>query len=363
MIYLDYNASAPLKPGAKEVLLKIVEEAGNPSSPHKAGRQLRSYIDETRKLFSSFTGAKKVVFTSGGTEANGLVLKAFATGPLLVSEVEHDCVLKHAEGAHKIPVTSEGVVNLGALEKILDSFEAPGLLSIMCVNNETGVIQPVKEAAQLAHAKGWKIHTDACQAVGAMPLTFEALGVDIMTLSSHKCGGPIGVGAVLFREDAHLQPVILGGGQEFGMRSGTQSAALIAAFGKAFKDAVEIRTTETKRLHQLQQELESCLSEAIVYGKNVSRASHVSCLGMPGVPADLQLMAFDLAGIAVSAGSACSSGKMKDSHVLQAMDLPEEEVKCAIRVSMGWKTKTEDIQKFVETWKHIYSQQSLKEAS
>lgn len=362
MIYLDYNASAPLKPGAKEVLLKILEEVGNPSSPHKPGRQLRSYIDETRKLLSALTGAKKVVFTSGGTEANGLVLKAFANGPLLVSAIEHDCVLKHAEGAHKIPVTQDGVVNLNALEKILNSFDAPGLLSLMAVNNETGAIQPLKEAAGLARAKGWKIHTDACQAVGIIPLSFEE-GVDIMTLSSHKCGGPIGVGAVLFREDTHLPPVIQGGGQEFGMRSGTQSAALIASFGKAFKDSVENHESESKRLRGLQKEIETSLSDAIVYGKKSPRAPHVSCLGMPGVPADLQLMAFDLAGIAVSAGSACSSGKMKDSHVLQAMGLSEGEVKCAIRVSMGWNTKPEHIQQFIETWKHIHHQQSLKEAS
>lgn len=360
MIYLDYNASVPLKSCAKEILLQLLEEEGNASSPHQAGRKLRSFIDETRKVLSALTGAKKVVFVSGGTEANALALTGLGKIPLLVSEIEHDSVLKYAEDLPKIPVTNQGVIDLEALEKLLAFFETPGLLSLMVVNNETGVIQPLKEATRLAHAKKWRVHTDACQAIGSLPLSFEDLGVDMMTLSSHKCGGPVGVGALLFREDTYLQPLILGGGQEYGMRSGTLSAPLIAGFGAAFKETVQ---SKNEGLRKLQESLETSLPEAVVYGKQSPRVPHVSCLGMPGVSADLQLMAFDLAGIAVSAGSACSSGKMKDSHVLKAMGIPESEAKCAIRVSMGWKTKEEDIFKFIETWKHIYSHQKLKEAS
>ncbi len=358
MIYLDYCAGVPLRPCAKDIFIKLLESEGNASSPHYIGRQLRSYIDETRKVLSAFTGAQKIIFVSGGTEANTLALKGLGKVSLIVSGIEHESVLHHAAEFKKIPVTEEGMISLDALEKLLATHDTPGLVSLMLVNNETGVIQPVKEAARLAHARGWKVHTDACQAVGFMPLSMEELGVDMMTLSSPKsCGGPVGTGALLLREDIQLQPIIIGGGQEFGMRSGTQSAPLIAAFGAAFKDTVEKAPSEKQRLTKLQEMLEISLPDAIIYGKGNPRVPSVSCLGMPGVAADLQLMAFDLAGLAVSAGAACSSGKMKKSHVLTAMGLPDGQAKCAIRVSYGWKTEEADIQKFIETWQHIYARQ------
>lgn len=363
MIYLDYNASAPLRPCAKDALLAALDLEGNASSPHAMGRKLRSLIDESRKGLLEGVSAKRLVFTSGGTEANALALTGLGSVPVLISAIEHDSVLKGSPTPHHIPVTNEGIIDLESLEKILESFERPGLMSLMLVNNETGVIQPVQKATQLVQAKGWKVHTDASQALGHIPFSFEELGVDMMTLSSHKCGGPVGIGALLLKEDLHLKPLIPGGGQEYGMRSGTLSAPLILGFSAAVKEALQEEAVVSKRLQRFQQKIEESLPEATVYGRKDSRVSHVACLGMPGAAADLQLMAFDLNGIAVSAGSACSSGKMKESHVLAAMGICPEESQCAIRISMGWKTQETEIDTFIQAWKDIHAKQSLKEGS
>lgn len=360
MIYLDYNASVPLRPQAKEALMTALSFEGNPSSPHQMGRKLRSMVDGARKEILSAVGGKRVVFTSGGTEANGLALSGFGSIPVITSSVEHESALKGAFSPHVVSVGRSGSIDLEKLERALDSCETPGLLSLMLVNNETGVIQPVKEAARLAHQKGWKVHTDASQAVGYVPLSFEDLGVDLMTLSSHKCGGLIGVGALVMREDYHLIPLIRGGGQEYGVRSGTLPVQLIAGFVVAFQQAL---AEDHSNLLRFQRKIEDTLVEGCVYGKGGPRTPHTVCLGMPQVTADIQLMAFDLKGIAVSAGAACSSGTMKTSHVLKAMGIPEEEARCAIRVSMGWKTQEHEIDKFIKEWKTIYHQKYLKEAS
>jgi cysteine desulfurase len=359
MIYLDYNASVPLRPQAKEALIAALSLEGNPSSPHQGGRKLRSLVDGVRKEILNSIGGKRVVFTSGGTEANALALSGFGSVPLITSSIEHESVLKGAISPHVVSVGKEGRVNLEELGKHLDSFERPGLLSIMLVNNETGVIQPIKEAAQMAHRKGWKVHTDASQAVGYVPLSFEDLGVDLMTVSSHKCGGPIGVGALLMREEYHLIPLIRGGGQEYGMRSGTLPAQLIVGFAAAFQQAL---AEDHSNLHLYRRKVEDALVEASIYGKESPRTPNTVCLGMPNVPAEVQLMAFDLKGIAVSAGAACSSGTMKTSHVLKAMGIPEIDARCAIRVSMGWKTKDHEIDTFIQEWKTIYSQRFKKVA-
>jgi cysteine desulfurase len=359
MIYLDYNASVPLRPQAKEALMAALALEGNPSSPHQMGRKLRGVVDGARKEILGSVGGKRVVFTSGGTEANGLALSGFGPLPVVTSSIEHESVLKGSPSPHVVPVRKDGSINLEELERLLDSFETPGLLSLMLVNNETGVIQPVKEAARLARQKGWKVHTDASQAVGYVSLSFEDLGVDLMTISSHKCGGPIGVGALVMREEYHLIPMVRGGGQEYGMRSGTLPAQLITGFVAAFQQALK---EDHSNLLSYQRKIEDTLVEACVYGKESPRTPHTVCLGMPGVSAEVQLMAFDLKGIAVSAGAACSSGTMKTSHVLKAMDIPEVEARCAIRVSMGWKTQEHEIDTFIQGWKNIYSQKFKKVA-
>lgn len=362
MIYLDYNASVPMRPRSKDVLMTALEQIGNPSSPHFLGRKLRACVDDARKEILKEVGGQRVIFTSGGTEANGMALSGVGSVPVLVSSIEHKSVLKAVDQAHFIPVTAQGVVDLEALEKLLSVFEKPGLLSLMFVNNETGVIQPVREAATLARQKGWKVHTDASQALGRIPFSFEDLNVDMMTLSSHKCGGPVGVGALILKEEIQLIPLIRGSGQEFGMRSGTLSAPLILGFAVALKEALQDRTKSSQRLRGFQEKIEKSLPEAIVYGKESPRVAHVVCLSMPAVPAHLQLMAFDLKGIAVGVGAACSSGAMKESHVLSAMGIPASESQCAIRVSMGWNTQENDIHGFIEAWKNIYTKQLTKEA-
>ncbi len=360
MIYLDYNASTPLRPQAKEALVETLSLTGNPSSPHHMGRKLRSLIDGARKEILDKIEGERLIFTSGGTEANALALSSGEGVPILVSSIEHDSVLKAVKNTHLIPATEEGKVNLERLEMLLSSFEKPGLLSLMLVNNETGVIQPVKEVAQLARSKGWKIHTDASQALGHVPFSFKDLGVDLLTLSSHKCGGPIGIGALVTKKDLPLTPLIRGGGQEYGMRAGTLSAPLVVAFATAVKEALK---ESSAPLQRWRQKIENALPEAVIYGKKAPRVTHVTCLGMPDVPAELQLMAFDLKGIAISAGAACSSGTMKPSHVLTAMGISEKEARCAIRVSMGWKTQEEDIDQFIQEWQNIYYQHQVKEAS
>jgi len=360
MIYLDYNATVPLRPRAKEALINALAMEGNPSSPHQMGRKVRSLIDEARKDILEIIDAKRLVFTSGGTEANALALSGMGDVPVLVSSIEHDSVLKAAPDSQLIPVTEEGRVDLKALEIQLNFCEKPGILSLMMVNNETGVIQPLKEAVRLAHAKGWKVHTDASQALGHFPFSFKDLDVDMMTLSAHKCGGPIGVGALVLKEELHLAPLIRGGGQEYGMRAGTLSASLVAGFAAGLREALD---EELNYLKIFQEKIETSLPEAIVYGKKAPRVPHVVCLGMPGVSSELQLMAFDLRGIAISAGAACSSGTIKPSHVLRAMGVSPHDAQCAIRLSMGWKTQEEDVERFIQGWKAIYAQQSFREAS
>lgn len=362
MIYLDYNASVPLRPCAQNSLLAALEMKGNSSSPHHAGRKLRAIIDTARQTILDEIEAKRLIFTSGGTESNILALLGLNSLPVLVSSIEHESILKAASNPILVPVTQEGLIDLKELKQFLSSFETPGLISVMLVNNETGVIQPIREVVDLAHEYGWKVHTDASQALGYIPLSFKSLGVDMMTLSSHKCGGPVGIGALVIKEGIQLQPVIRGGGQEYGMRSGTLSAPLVLGFAAALTEAVHDLPNVSRHLHQFQQKIETSLSEGIVYGKKSPRVSHVVSIGMPGVSGELQLMAFDLKGIAVSVGSACSSGKTKESHVLKAMGVSPEAAKSAIRVSFGWQTQELEIDRFIQAWKDIYAFQNMKEA-
>ncbi len=359
MIYLDYNASVPLRSQAKEALMTTFALTGNPASPHRMGRHLRSLVDGSRKDILDSIDGERLIFTSGGTEANALALLSEKGGPVLTCSTDHESVLKASHDSFSVPVTEQGQVDLEDLEALLFSFGTPGLLSVMLVNNETGVIQPLQKIASLARAKGWKTHTDASQALGHVPFSFQELGVDLLTLSAHKCGGPAGIGALVMREDLHVAPLIRGGGQEYGMRAGTLSAPLVMGFAAAVKESLQDDLTPLQRL---QQRIENALPDAVVYGKNTPRAPHVVCLGMPGVSADLQLMAFDLKGIAVSAGAACSSGTMKFSHVLKAMGVPEEEARCAIRVSMGWKTQEQDIDRFIQEWQNIYHHHTVKDS-
>ena len=358
-IYLDYNATAPIRPEVRDAVVAAFDVSGNPSSVHAFGRRARRAVEDARAEVAALAGVApaRVVFTSGGTEANTAALRATGRTRILVSETEHDSVLETVPDASRIPVTAGGLVDLDALERLLSGAEGPALISVMRVNNETGVIQPLAEVARIAHSHGALVHSDAVQAAGRIPLDMDALGIDLMTLSAHKLGGPQGVGALIVRDGIPIAPVLRGGGQEHRRRAGTENVAGIAGFGAAARLAREgagaqdtLAGLRDGMEHRLIRAAQEAGKPALVYGHASPRVANTTCISMPGATSETQIMALDLAGIAVSAGSACSSGKVKPSHVLTAMGVPAGEAGSAIRVSLGWGTTAGDIDRFVEAW-------------
>jgi len=352
--YLDYNATAPIRPAVIDALTAAARAHGNPSSVHAAGRAARSRIETARMSVAALVGraGDDVIFTAGGTEADALAVRGLGRSRVVVSAVEHDAVLAAAPDASRAPVTAAGVLDLAALEPLLDP-EAPGLLCIMWANNETGVVQPVAEAARLAHAAGWLVHVDAVQGAGRLDPAALALA-DSIALSAHKLGGPPGVGALIVRDGLAVIPLIAGGGQERGRRSGTENDIGIAGFAVAATLAAESREAETARLAALRDRLETGVRqrapEARIMGAGAERLCNTASIALPGIAAETQVMALDLAGVAVSAGSACSSGKVKRSHVLDAMHPGEAVAGEAIRVSLGWDSDNGDVDAFLRAW-------------
>lgn len=358
-VYLDYNATAPLRPEARDAVMAALSVTGNPSSMHGFGRAARRMVEESRDAVAALVGVPpaQIVFTSGGTEANALALHgpAVARRRVLVSAIEHPSVLACA-GGELIPALADGRVDLAALDRMLADSERPTVVSIMAANNETGVIQPIREIAAIARERGALVHCDAVQAAGKIAIDFDALGVDMLSLSAHKIGGPPGIGALVVRDGVPLPALIRGGGQERGRRSGTENLPGIAGFGAAavaaragvtgFAGLADMRDGFERRL------LEFCPT-AVLFGHFAPRLANTSCVAMPGVPAETQLMGFDLAGIAVSSGSACSSGKVASSHVLDAMGASADEKQSAIRVSLGWETRPEDLDAVLAAWTEL----------
>ncbi|MSP49461.1 MAG: cysteine desulfurase [Alphaproteobacteria bacterium] len=346
--YLDWNATAPVRPEARAAVADALALTGNPSSVHGAGRAARALIEDARDAVARLIGAgpNQIVFTSGGSEANTLAL-AGSGRRLLVSAVEHDSVLVHA-GAERVAVTSEGIVDLDDLDARLGAVEAPALVSVMFANNETGTIQPIADVVRIARAHGALVHTDAAQAVGRVPVDFLGLGVDLMTVSAHKLGGPQGVGALAVGERAALVPVIRGGGQERGRRAGTENVAGISGFGAA---AVAAPGTDWSFVQSLRDDLEhrAVGLGAEIFADEATRLPNTSCLRLPGMTAEALVIALDLEGVAVSAGAACSSGKVRPSPVLKAMGVAEDVAAGAIRASLGWATTAEEIHLFIAT--------------
>ncbi len=358
-VYLDHNATTPMRPQAIAAMGEVMRAVGNASSVHAFGRAMRARVDRARESLAALVGVKPadIVFTAGGTEANNAVLCGAGRRRLIVSAIEHDSVRLVTQDAELVPVTSEGVVDLAALESLLAGSDVPALVSVMLANNETGVIQPVAGVARIAHAAGALVHCDAVQAAGKIAVDVADLGVDYLTVSAHKLGGPQGVGAIVLRPGVPFEAMQRGGGQERGRRAGTENVAGIAGFGVA----VDIAAQELPRstaLVGLRDKMEHALvrlaPDAHVFGAGASRLPNTSCVSMPGVAAQTQLMALDLAGIAVSAGSACSSGKVRPSHVLAAMGATETEAASALRVSLGWTTQAGDIERFIAAWGDLY---------
>ena len=356
-VYMDYNASVPIRAQAAEVVRAALCLTGNPSSVHGFGRAARRMMEDAREQVAGTIGAapSEIVFTSGATEANNLVLVGSRARRRLISAIEHDS-LRGATEAEPIPVSTAGVVDLAALEAILAAEERPALVCLMLANNETGVLQPVVEAAEIAHRHGALIHCDAVQALGRLPVDVTALGVDLLSLSGHKLGGPAGVGALYIRRGLDLAPSLIGGGQERGRRAGTENLAGIAGFGAAAEIAVG-ELADSARIAGLRDALEARIRaarpEALIFGADAARVANTSCVALAGVPAETQVMVLDLAGVAVSAGAACSSGKLRPSKVLAAMGVAPEIAASAIRVSLGWKSEAEDIDRFIAAWSRL----------
>ena len=368
-IYLDWNATAPLRREAREAMAAAWELNGNPSSVHAEGRQARRLVEEARAGAARAVGAlpRNVVFTSGGTEANALALtpglrrdSGLPVERLLVSAIEHVSVLAGGrfpvQAIGTIGVTGSGLLDLDRLRALLQS-GPPALVSVMLANNETGAVQPVAEASEIVHAAGGLLHVDAIQAFGKIPLNINCLNADLITVSGHKIGGPKGVGAVVLAEGVRgLEPLLRGGGQELGRRAGTENVAGIAGFGAVVKAAMDSLQNDAIRFENLRNRLETGLRQtrgAIVFSGDVPRLPNTTLFTVPGMRAETAVIGFDLEGIAVSSGSACSSGKVQPSHVLEAMGFGPEIAQGAVRLSLGWSTSSADIDRCLEAWRKL----------
>ncbi|HTA99235.1 MAG TPA: cysteine desulfurase family protein [Bradyrhizobium sp.] len=368
-VYLDWNATTPLRPEARQAMAAAWDLSGNPSSVHAEGRMARRLVEDARAAVAGALGAlpRDVVFTSGGTEANALALtpglrrgSAPPVQRLAVSAIEHASVLAGGrflrEAISMVGVTRTGLLDLDRLHAALAD-GPPALVSIMLANNETGAIQPIPEAAEIIHAADGLLHVDAVQAFGKIPLDISVMGADLVTLSAHKIGGPKGVGALVLAEGLlGPDPLLRGGGQERGHRAGTENVAGIAGFGAALRAAMTGLERDAIRLESLRDRLESGLRQipgVIVFSDDAPRLPNTTLFTAPGLKAETAVIGFDLAGIAVSSGSACSSGKVQPSHVLEAMGTGPELAKGAVRLSLGWSTSTADIDRCLQAWRKL----------
>jgi cysteine desulfurase len=374
--YLDWNATAPMREEAKAVFVEALAVAGNPSSVHAEGRAARRLVETAREEVAALVGAQAgdVFFTSSGTEANMLALtpaleiegERHPRSRLLPSSIEHVSVRSGGrfsrEAIEELPVDADGRLDLGALAAAIGKTPRV-LVSLMLANNETGVVEPVAEAAAIVHASGGVLHVDAVQAVGRIACDMKALGADLLTLSAHKIGGAKGVGALVRgRDDIHFpEPLIRGGGQERGLRAGTENVAGIASFGAAAAAARSNRQAEAAHMTALRKRLESGLRaiapRAVIFGDApaAERLPNTTLFALEGMKAETAVIGFDLEGVAVSSGAACSSGKVQPSHVLAAMGVPEPLRRGAVRVSLGWSSTEADVEKFLGAWRKLVS--------
>jgi cysteine desulfurase len=361
--YFDWNATAPLRPEARAAMLAALDASGNASSVHGEGRTARQRVEAARRRVAALVGGAKVnqvTFVSGATEANALALQPGIADRLFVSAVEHPSVLAGGRFAQEqveiLPVDGNGIVDLDALAGALVMAERP-LVSVMLANNETGVIQPIAEIAAIVHAANGLLHVDAVQAAGRIPVDMRALGADLMSLSSHKIGGPQGAGALIVDSDQNLKPLIRGGGQERGLRAGTENVAAIAGFGAAAEAALAGLDAEAGRMAALRERLEGGLRaatpDAIIFAHGVGRLPNTTLVAVPGVKAETALIAFDLNGFALSSGAACSSGKVAASHVLAAMGVEPALARGAIRISLGPTTTETEVESLLIAWKRL----------
>jgi len=369
--YLDHNATTTPRPEAVLAMTSVLTGVGNPSSVHGPGRAARKILEKARADVAVLVNAEPgdVIFTSGGTEANNLALTGCDRERRLISAVEHPSVLNG--GGDIIPVDQNGTIDIDRLEERLLADNTPALVSVMLANNETGVIEPVEDVVAIAHRHGALVHCDAIQAAGKITVDAIALGVDMMSLSAHKIGGPSGSGALIVPgistgAGATLSGLLFGGGQERGYRVGTENLTGIAGFGAAAVAALA-SLEGFARLATLRDAIEQGVKDiepqAKVMAADVKRLPNTSCLTMPGVDSETQVMAFDLAGVGISAGSACSSGKVKVSSVLKAMKVPDDVAVSAVRVSLGWSSTPEDVTAFLAAWNILHGRRTKQKFS
>jgi len=369
-VYLDHNATSPVRPEALAATMSALGQAANPSSVHAAGRRARSVVEDARAIVAELVGARasELVFTSGGTEANAFALASAGdwASRLIVGATEHEAVAANAAASGLAvevwPVDAHGVADLDWLKAQLAGLSADErpLVALMFANNETGVIQPVAEAATLVHAAQGRLHVDAVQAAGKIAIDMPTLGADTLALSAHKLGGPQGVGAVVHTERAPLRPGLRGGGQERGLRAGTENVAGIAGFAAAAQAAMrDLESFKGQALWRDSAAERLAATGAVVVGEAVDRLANTLCVAVPGFSAQLQVMGLDLEGVMVSAGAACSSGRVKPSGVLSAMGLSDL-ADCAIRASGGWTTTKQDWDRFAEVWCAAYGRHAAR---
>jgi cysteine desulfurase len=361
-VYLDYNASAPMRPQSRQAVIDGLE-AGNPSSVHYEGRQARAKMDTARREIAALckAGPEGVIFTSGGTEACNLALQVRAAPAgrverVMISAIEHIAVTKaaHASGlpVELLPVTPNGVVELEGLDAALEDAR-PALVCVMVANNETGVIQPIQAIAARVHAHGSLLFCDAVQAAGKMALDMESLGCDALSLSGHKLGGPMGTGALLVRSGLVTPSHMVGGGQELGRRAGSENILGILGFAAAAKASLEsLAQFESIAIWRdaMEASLKQQFNDIVVIGEGQPRLANTSCFALSGLRSETLVMGLDLAGVSVSAGSACSSGKVSRSHVLDAMGVSDDIANSVLRVSFGWASQADDVAKLIESW-------------
>ncbi|KAA2215133.1 cysteine desulfurase family protein [Teichococcus oryzae] len=351
-LYLDANASEPLRPAARAAMLAALDVAGNPSSVHAEGRMARKLLEEARGTVARHLQgrAQDVVFTSGATEANALALHALGRNRrVLVGATEHPAILQAVPEAPRLPVAMDGRLDLAALDAMLGA-GPPSLVCLMAANNETGVLHPLMEAAGLCRRHGALLHVDAVQVLGRVAMDWAAIGADSIAISAHKIGGPKGVGALLVKPGADVAPLWRGGGQERGRRGGTEALPAIAGFAAALDD---LNLEAARKLGALRDAIEQGAGAATA-GRGAPRLPNTACLMLPGLKAETQVIALDLMGIAVSAGAACSSGKVAASATLQAMGLGEAAA-CAIRVSLPWNAPADAAEGFLAAYSQLHA--------
>jgi cysteine desulfurase len=363
-VYLDHNATAPVRFEAVQAMTDALQAVGNASSVHRYGRDARRRVEDAREAVAALIGCQPgdLLFTSGGTEANNTALRGHGRARTLVSAGEHEAVLQARADAEPVALLPDGTVDLDALDAALAADARPALVSVMLANNETGAINPIERVVAIARRHGARVHCDAVQAPGKIPVDARDLGVDLMSVASHKLGGPQGVGALAVLDGQPLAPLLAGGGQERTQRAGTENVPAIAGFGAAAAAAradLDRMAGLAAWRDRLEAEARALCPRVQLHGAAAPRLPNTSCLGLPGVRAETQVMALDLAGVAVSSGSACSSGKVHASHVLRAMGVSEADAESAIRVSLGWDSGKSDVDAFLEAWAKLVRKHGL----